>query len=210
MGSIYNSSYCHHQIESINPSQYCHISVVVYLRRLCQHMLSVSYIYIMYIYIYIPGKLGFASLKLLCILMMSPNNRVHYDPMVVYFYLHMTLPHYHYADLFEGIQLLQTCLSDIFCLECVSIIRSVLSFIFHAINGSTCIQLTHLSYDDCEKTCIWSYYHHQIESMTHLPLFRLSSWNNGMHCMSFYILKYTYMKSDVPVLSKNILTTRKW
>ena len=33
-----------------------------------------------------------------------------------------------------------------------------------------------------------SYYHHQIRSMTHLPLFRVRSWNNGIHCMFFYIL----------------------
>ena len=30
----------------------------------------------------------------------------------------------------------------------------------------------------------WSYYLHQIGCMTNLPL----SWNNGMHCMSFYVL----------------------
>ena len=64
---------------------------------------------------------------------------------------------YHYADLSEGIELLK-CLSDMFCLECVSQINSVLSSIFHAIYGAVCIQLTHSSYDDCENTCTWSYY----------------------------------------------------
>ena len=33
-----------------------------------------------------------------------------------------------------------------------------------------------------------SYCHHQIGSMTHLPLLRVRSWNNGVCCMSFYIL----------------------
>ena len=33
-----------------------------------------------------------------------------------------------------------------------------------------------------------SYYHHQIGSMNYYPLFRVRSWNNGMRCMSFYIL----------------------
>ena len=33
-----------------------------------------------------------------------------------------------------------------------------------------------------------SYYHHQIGSMNYYPLFRVSSWNNGMRCMSLYIL----------------------
>ena len=54
--------------------------------------------------------------------------------------------------------------------------------------GAVRIQLTHFSYDDCENTCTLSYYHRQIGSMTHLPLFRVRSWKNGMFCMSFYIL----------------------
>ena len=108
--------------------------------------------------------------------------------MVVYGHLHNTLPHYHhYADLSEGIELLKH-LSDIFFRECVSKIRSVFSIIFHAIYGAVCIQLTHFFYDDCENICTRSYYHHQIGSMTHLPLFRIRSWNNVMRCMSFYIL----------------------
>ena len=72
--------------------------------------------------------------------------------------------------------------------ECVSRIKSILSVIFHAIYGAVCIQLTHLSYDDYENACTLSYYHHQMGSMTHLPLFRVRSWNNGMRCMSFNIL----------------------
>ena len=33
-----------------------------------------------------------------------------------------------------------------------------------------------------------SYYHHQIGSMNHYPLFRVRSWNNGMRCVSLFIL----------------------
>ena len=54
--------------------------------------------------------------------------------------------------------------------ECVSKIKSILSVIFHAIYGTLCIQLTHLSYDDCENMCTLSCCHHQIGSMTYLPL----------------------------------------
>ena len=50
------------------------------------------------------------------------------------------------------------------------------------------IQLTHLSYNDCENTCKLSYYHHLIGIITHLPLFMVRSWKNGMHFMSFCIL----------------------
>ena len=35
----------------------------------------------------------------------------------------------------------------------------------------------------------FAYYHHQIGSMNYYPLFRVRSWNNGVRCMSFYILK---------------------
>ena len=72
--------------------------------------------------------------------------------------------------------------------ECVSKIKSILSIIFHVMYGAVRIQFTHFSYDDCENTCTLSYYHHQIGSMTHLPLFRVRSWNNGMRCIAFRII----------------------
>ena len=168
-----------HQVQPINLFHCCHIflwlcawsgcSIVCCRFRIC------------------PGKLFF-FLLLLCSLTMCANNRVHYDPMVVFLCLHITLPHYHhYSDLPEGIGLLK-CLSGTFCLECVSKIKSILSIIFHAIYGAVRIQLAHFSCDGCEDTCTLSYYHHRIGSMAHLPLFKVKSWNNGMRWMSFYIL----------------------
>ena len=38
------------------------------------------------------------------------------------------------------------------------------------------------------RMCTLSYYHHQTGSMNHQPLFRVRSWNNGMRCMSYYVL----------------------
>ena len=35
-----------------------------------------------------------------------------------------------------------------------------------------------------------SYYHNQIGRMTHLPLFRVRSWNNSIRWMSFYIFRW--------------------
>ena len=120
--------------------------------------------------------------------MMCANNRIYHDLIVGFVCLHFTLLHrHHYADLSESIELLK-CLSGTFCLERVSKIKSILSIIFHAIYGAVRIQLTHFSYDDCENTCTLSYHHHQIRRMTHLSLFRARSSNNGMPCMSFYIL----------------------
>ena len=47
-----------------------------------------------------------------------------------------------------------------------------------------------------ERIYTMSYYHNQIGSMNCYPLFRVSSWNNGMRCMSLYIL--IRMVIDVP------------
>ena len=78
--------------------------------------------------------------------MMCTNNRVHYDLMVVHGYLHITLLRcHHYADLSECIELLKCCQIYLFCLECVSKIRSVLSITFYTIYGAMCIQFTHFS-----------------------------------------------------------------
>ena len=47
---------------------------------------------------------------------------------------------------------------------------------------------THSLRDGWENIHNLSYYHHQIGSMNYYPLFGVRSWNNGMRCMSFYIL----------------------
>ena len=73
--------------------------------------------------------------------------------------------------------------------ECVSKISSVLSIIFHAFYGAISIQQTDLSYNDCDNTFILSYYHHEISILTHLSLFRVRSWNNGMSCV-FFLYSY--------------------
>ena len=171
-GYIYNYSYYHYQIRSINLTHCFHIFPWLCVWGGCTNICCQLHIYL---YIHISWESWVLFLDLLCSLMMCANNRVHYGLIVIYGYLHITLPEYHhYADLSESIEL-QKCFSDIFCLECVSKIRSVLSIIFHAIYGAVCIQLTCFSYDDCDNPCTWSYHHYQIWSMPHLPLFRVRS-----------------------------------
>ena len=72
--------------------------------------------------------------------------------------------------------------------ECVNKIKHILSVIHDTICGAECFQFTHFSCDDWENIYTLSYYHHQIGSMNYYPLFRVRSGNNGMRCMSFYIL----------------------
>ena len=138
----------------------------------------------------------------------SSNRKYQSFPLLSYFsvavclrwlYHHMLsvpyIHHYHhYAELSECILLLK-CLWGIFCLECVSKIWSTLSIIFHAIYGAVRIQHIHFFYDDCEITCTLFCYHHQIGSITHLPLFMVRSWINGMHYMAFIFLWYSYPDS---------------
>ena len=44
---------------------------------------------------------------------------------------------------------------------------------------------------DCENIDTLYYHHQQIESMIYYPLFMVRSWNNGMRCISLYILTHT-------------------
>ena len=60
--------------------------------------------------------------------------------------------------------------------------------IHYTICRAVCFQLTHSPCDDWDNTYTLSYHHHQIGSMNYCPLFRVRSWNNGVRCMSIYIL----------------------
>ena len=101
--------------------------------------------------------------------MVSANNWKHYGPMVAFICLQIKLPHYqHYADVSENIERPSAC--QVHSVGCVSKTKSIHLIIFHAINRAVCIQLTRVSFDDCENTCTLSYHHYQIGSMTHLPL----------------------------------------
>ena len=118
----------------------------------------------------------------LCSLMMCANNPVYCDRMIAFVCLRITILHHHYANIYEGNELIKY-LSGTFCLECVSKMKAALS-----VYGAVYNKLTHLSYDDCENTCTFSYNHQQMGSMAHLPLFKVGPWNNVMRGMSFHIL----------------------
>ena len=95
-------------------------------------------------------------------------------------------------DYLKTLNLLNAC--HIYCVEGVSQTKHIISIIHftihYTIRGAVCFQFTHSPCDDREKIYILSYNHHQIGSMNCYPLFRVRSWNNGVRCMSFYILMY--------------------
>ena len=81
--------------------------VVIFLRGCVSEVVIPSYAF-GFVYIYIPGQLGFVLL--LCSLMMCTNNRVHYGLMVVLVCLHITLLHYHnHADVSGSIEIYNAC-----------------------------------------------------------------------------------------------------
>ena len=107
---------------------------------------------------------------------------------ILFVCLYSTLSHYHHcANLSEGIELIK---SQLYFVEYVSKITHILSVIHFTICGAVCFQFTHFFCDDWENIYIYilSYHHHHIGGINYYPLFRVRPWNNGLHCMSFYIL----------------------
>ena len=73
-------------------------------------------------------------------------------------------------------------------LSSVCKIKHILSVIHYTKCGTVCFQFTRFLCDDWENIYTLTYYHHQIGVTNYYPLFRVRSWNNGMRCMSLYIL----------------------
>ena len=125
------------------------------------------------------GESWVLFLLLLCSFM-CVNNRMHYGPMIVFVCLYFTLPHYHqYADVYEGTEL-RKYLSGTLTSVCLRLSLSFMQYVYSA-------YLFILSW-------LWEYMSfilsssNRNRSMTHFPLFGVRSWNNGMCCMTFYIL----------------------
>ena len=95
---------------------------------------------------------------------------------------------------------------QIYFVECVSKIKHILSVIHYTICGAVCFQFSHFPCDDWENIYTLSYYHHQIGCMNYYPLFRVRSWNNGVRCMSFYIL-IAYCLISVKPLPEQLMTS---
>ena len=81
---------------------------------------------------------------------------------------------------------------QMYVVECLSNIKHILLVIHHTIYGTVCFNLP-ISLVMIEKIYTLSY-HHQIGSMNYYPLFRIRSWNNGMRCMSLYIIMRNFWR----------------
>ena len=50
-----------------------------------------------------------------------------------------------------------------------------------------CFHLMASSWSILLWQCTWPNCHHQIDSVTHFPLFKVRPWNNALSCLTFYI-----------------------
>ena len=138
------------------------------LRCLYHHMLSVSYIY----------KENWVVFLCYCAVLWCAQMS-NYRPMVVFVILQITPFHYHhYADVSENIEL-PKCFS-VQTVVCVSKIKPILSI------NVMIVRIFTLSNYQC-----------QIGSMSHLPLLRVRSWNNGIPWKPFYVLIMTLWHGNI-------------
>ena len=108
--------------------------------------------------------------------------------------LYVKSSHYHHcANLSEDIELPEMPVRYI--LSSVWIRLSIFSQLSIIQYMGLCVFSLPISLAMIERIYTLSYHHHQIGSMTYYPLFRVRSWNNGMRCMSLYILMETLCSS---------------
>ena len=150
-------------------------SVVVILRCLLHHILSlIAYT--------LWENRNFVFI-IVVQFMMSAKSRIRFGLQIVFVCLYITSSYYHHcANLSEDIERIK-CLPDIF-VECMSKIKHIFSVIHYTIYGAVCFQFTDFHWDDRENI------HFVLLSSNrkYYPLFRVRSWNNGMRCMSLFIL----------------------
>ena len=119
--------------------------------------------------------------------MMSSNSRMRFGLQIVFVCLYIASSNYHHCtNLFEDIELIKMPVRYILSSMWVRLsIFSQLSIIqYMGLYGfSWPISLVMI-----ERIYTLSYHHHQIANVNYYPLFRVRSWNNGVHCKSLYIL----------------------
>ena len=139
-GYIHNPSYHHHQIGSIHLSHCCHIFPWLCVRDGC----TIIFCHLLHIY---PGNTG----TLFPLLMFS----LWYLQMIGYFGRVRLFADYtiSLSSLCRLIWMHWTTkmLSQIYAVECVSKIKTILSIIFCSIYGAVCLQFTQFSCDGREN-----------------------------------------------------------
>ena len=132
------------------------------------------------------------------------NSRTRFGLQIVFVCLYSTPSHHLCANWSEDTELIYAC--QIYFVEYVCKIKRILSVIHYTLHicGAVCFQFAHSPCDDWDNLYTLFYNHHKKGSMNSYQWFRVSSWKNGMHCASFYILmnpmNWTCNKTSVSVL----------
>ena len=167
---------------------FSYFSVVVCLRSLLHHILSLI------VYTFRENR-EFVFISIVQY-MMSANSRIRFGLQIVFVCLCITPSHYHHCANFIWRHWTNK-MSVRYNLSSVWVRLSILSQLSIIQYVGLCFQFTRFLCDDWENIHLLSYYHHQIGSMNYYPLFRVRSWNNGMRCMSSYILMQQYQNETV-------------
>ena len=181
---------------------FSYFSVVVCLRCLLHHILSLT------VYTFRENR-EFVFISTVQF-MMSANSRIRFGLQIVFVCLYITPSHYHNCANFIWTNKMPVRYN----LSCVWVRLSIFSQL-SIICGAVCFQFNHFFCDDWENIYTLSYHHHQIGSMNYYPLFRARSWNNGMRCMSFYILMIgneavTMHERRLSMISKRVVFIYKY
>ena len=121
--------------------------------------------------------------------MMSANSRIRFGLQIVSVCLYTTPSHYHHCANF--IWRHWTYKMPVrYNLSSVWVRLSIFSQVSIIQHMGLCVFSSPISFVVIER--IYILCHHQIGSMNYYPMFRVRSWNNGMRCMSFYILIKAY------------------
>ena len=167
-GYIYSSCYHHHQIGSIHLSHCYHIflSLIVYTFRENREFVYISIVQFM----------------------MSANSRKRFGLQIVFICLYITPSHYHHCANFLWRHWTNK-MPVRYNLSSVWVRFSIFSQLSIKQYVGLCVFSLPISFVMIERIyllCLIIIIKSEVWTITHL--FRVRSWHNGMHCMSFYIL----------------------
>ena len=118
--------------------------------------------------------------------MMSANSRIRFDLQIVLVCLYCTplckIIWRHWTYKMPVRYILSSVWIRLSIFSQLSIIQSIIQYV------GLCVFSIPTPLVMIERIYTLFYYHHQIGSMNYYPLFRVRSWNNGVRCISFYIL----------------------
>ena len=158
---------------------FSYFSVVVCLRCLLHHILSL-------IVCTFRENREFVFISIVQ-LMMSANSQIRFGLQIVFVCLYITPYHYHHCANF--IWRYWTYKVPVrYNLSSVRARLAIFSKLSTIQYVGMCVFSLPISFVMIERIHTLSYHHHQIGSINYYLLFRVRSWNNGMRCMSFYIL----------------------